>query len=81
MVEKSVEILDKFSVCECTIPDIIANLKRLGYLKEPNPMYKSLVETIADNVDNKKLTDKEFRAFIKRSLNVVDEGRVEAPKR
>lgn len=67
-----VAITDKLSVGEDLIPEIINNLKSKGYIKEPNTMYKSLVKTISVNVNNKKLTDKEFRQFIRNSLKVID---------
>lgn len=69
---KMVALNMMLSVSEDDIPDIIKILKSQGYIKEPNYMYQSLVETIADNVNNRKLTDKEFRQFIRNSLKVVD---------
>ena len=67
-----VAITDNLSVGEDLIPEIINNLKSKGYMKEPNTMYESLVKTISVNVNNKKLTDKEFRQFIRNSLKVID---------
>lgn len=67
-----VAITDNLSVGEDLIPEIIKNLKSKGYIKEQNTMYESLVKTISVNVNNKKLTDKEFRQFIRNSLKVID---------
>ena len=41
---------------------------------------KNFMGTIAANVDNKKLSDKEFRQFIRNTLPVVDYPRQEGSK-
>lgn len=71
-LEGMVKITDSVSVSENAIKDVIKNLKSQGYIKEQNNMYKSLVKTISVNVNNMKLTDKEFRQFIRNSLKVID---------
>jgi len=72
-MNKMVSINESISISKDGIDEIIKNLKSKGYIKEPNTMYESIVKTIAVNVDNKKLTDKEFRQFIRNSLKAIDD--------
>lgn len=49
------------------------------FVDEGNPVSaKNFVQTLAANVDNDKLSDKQFREFVRSTLPIVDYPRLEA---
>lgn len=68
---KMIQLTDDLSISVDIIEKIVKNLKQQGYIKEPNYTHTNFIDMLKVNVNNKKLTDKNFRKFVRNSVKVL----------